>query len=70
MAALRRFEMLIRATDMMFYRKNIPTNVYFCESQRTGNIQDAALCNEDYDPYKKRDIVPVETVLYCTLFQT
>ena len=70
MAALRRFEMLIRTTDVMFYRRKISTNMYLCKKHGTGNIQVAGLCNEDYDPCKNRDIVPVETVLYCTLFQT
>jgi hypothetical protein len=39
--------MLIRATDMMSYRRKIPTNVYLCENRRTGNIQNIAICNED-----------------------
>jgi len=47
MAALRTFEILIRAADMMSYRRKIPTNVYLCENHRTGNIQNTALCNED-----------------------
>jgi hypothetical protein len=46
MAALRRFEMLIRATEMMSYRRKIPTNVYLCENHRTENIQSTALWNE------------------------
>lgn len=47
MAALRRFEMLIRATDMTSYCRKFPTNVYLCEDHRTRYIQNIALCNED-----------------------